>query len=358
LATAPFISGPEESIGRYDILLDRWSLESFQTTGRSFKFMMLHGARIQGENLEVHQSGRVVRRGLRLQGNCTWHFFSHNEWLVALVDDGGRKDLIKFDLATFEFLNGITIRVDDGFRMAPDGTTVGAEQINFGFRPVPRPHNSESPLALRLWSMCAFDLFQKLAVRLAEDKLTQMAVSTIADSHIDHLDGAYLKIQVGIEALCVSKLSTEKRILVKDKNLWLAWCQSREDEIKAMALNETLAKSLYGKVEGAFQSTATTKVPEYLSQRFSGIPETVNNELKNRHPAVHEYQMSAPISEGERDWILDVKHLCRLRFILTAVIAEACRYSGPLREPPELKGEDFGWWKSNASPLKRFQIGG
>ena len=100
--------------------------------------------------------------------------------------------------------------------------------LGFGFRPVrsravhdgPAPDRFEQERWLPMF-------FSKLAQRLRDDRGLLIPLTAYLDARVEHLDGAYLKVQVALEAfsrlLVEEHLASTKKptVLVRDTAKWL-----------------------------------------------------------------------------------------------------------------------------------------
>jgi hypothetical protein len=118
-----------------------------------------------------------------------------------------------------EFAFGAPLGLDCLFGLDDAGQPVEAMSIGHYVR---HTHKHRSPVPDFLWDAGTWppEFFRLVAMKLHEEGLQPLviAIASYLDAEADHLDGAYLKAHVGLEAFAKKLLSQNTPdLLVQDK---------------------------------------------------------------------------------------------------------------------------------------------
>src|SRR4051812_6798609 len=89
-----------------------------------------------------------------------------------------------------------------------------------------------------------------------------VALGTYMDALDEHLDGAYLKLQVALETLSHVVPGPDRAPLVAEPRKWDAWVTAHAEEIRAFGRDHVAAKKLVNKVRSAQNAPATDVVED------------------------------------------------------------------------------------------------
>ncbi|WP_394822287.1 hypothetical protein [Pendulispora albinea] len=320
----------------------------------------LPGLRFGRGNLELSirgAGGRTRRDGLRLRGNYTWYIVGNGrkgEAPLLVLDSRGAAldgDALGADFTALEFVLGVPTRLDLLLGVDEHLDLVAAVGPHLGFR-VPFGTETHSPLPDRLDAKCwAPVLFPRIASRLLnpEDK-SYVAIGAYMDSLVDHLDGAYLKAQVALEAYSKSLIRKTAGHLVASEKAWRGWVTEVEHTVRSHAVDEKSAGILLGKVRSAMYAPSSTSVPSALSMLGLAVPKAVLDEVKLRNIAAHEFVMSR---KQEQRIETDLPRLRMVQALLGALVARAVGYSGPVlgwTEDQMGYRNELQWWPTMDHP--------
>jgi hypothetical protein len=171
-------------------------------------------------------------------------------------------------------------------------------------------------------------------------------IAAYLDAESDHLDGGYLKAQVGLEAFANRLTSGEpKELLVRDENAWKHWIKSLEDYIRPHLKDPKKLNAIVGKFIGAMSASSGDRVARALSAHGVSLPDEVHNEIRKRNYPAHGFFMN---KTAEHDIDVDARRLELIQTVLAALVAVHVGYQGPLhgyevapdggRLPPD-------WWQ-------------
>jgi hypothetical protein len=295
--------------------------------------------------------------GLRLRGHYTWYLLGSGRKggsVVAVIDSGGLAldlKLLGADFTALEFCLccptalDLLVGVDAGLQ------PVGAVGPHFGFR---RRKGDETwppiPDRFHLPNAWATVLFPKIAARLVDptDRVF-VAMSGYMDSLVDHLDGAYLKAQVALEAYCKS-LGPVRMGRVKSQPEWRAWVESVEPKIRSFAVDDAAADALVGSVRGAVHGPTTGIVAGALEMLGMHVPKEVLDEVRRRSVPVHEFVMSRKDEDPIRE---SLPRLRMVQALLGAVVAKTVGYPGLVlgwMQDESGRREELKWWATADDP--------
>jgi hypothetical protein len=295
----------------------------------------LPGLKFEQHNLGLWDRHRNAwrRDGLRVQGRYTWYVMGdgRKDDPVLVLDAGATPPemaLLRADFAALEFSLGCPTKLDLLVGVDDALQPVGALGPHLGFRerageetwpPIPDGLDGKARVSV---------LVPKLAAKLADpDDRVFIAVAGYMDALVDHLDGAYLKAQVALEAFCKSLGPEVGKARVTSKDDWAAWVASVEPAIRSMAIDKDAGDALVGAVRSAMHPSTSSIVPAALEMLGMKVPSEVLAEVRRRSVPVHEFVMSRkdehPILEG-------LPRLRMVQALLGAVAARAAGYEGPV----------------------------
>lgn len=265
---------------------------------------IVEGASFNRGNLTVH---RVRRRGpmqyhdsrhknLRLNGRHTWHVLDRSpKSAVALFESPNRvldREALSDDFIAMQFVFGAPCKIGFTIGFSDRGDVVAAAGLHFGFRPVKEAQGADGPIPDRFdtrerWLPIAFTA---LSQKMAEENASPLRIplSAFLDAAGDHVDGAYMKIQVAMEAFCHAlPKPAGATTLVKDNGAWLDWVDAHKDVIEAHATDASAAKKLMGKTGAAMQLPSTDAVEDGLAFLQINLPQGLRDEVRGRNRSVH-----------------------------------------------------------------------
>lgn len=239
--------------------------------------------------------------GFCFSGRYTWYILQQTEYTPALavIDSSGTsldREALKGDLFALELTLGGSIGLDylvgcDATHNAVGAISVGIfERRQSGYRP-PVPHHFNHA---QVWLP---EFFRHLASKIATEGLEPLiiAISAYLDAQTDHLDGAYLKAHVGLEAFA-------RRLVGGPAS------DPPVNEEAGSAYSEEI-------VEATFHSKGIT------------LPGEVRDELRKRKYAVHGYLMNTTV---EYDIDRDVRRREMIQTLIVALVAIHIGYKGPI----------------------------
>jgi hypothetical protein len=322
--------------------------------------------------VKFHQSNLSLVRGhdarydaLRLQGSYTWHLMpgDRNEATVVLIDTDGRMpdiELLGRDYTALEFVLGCATQLDLLVGVDASGAAVSAIGPHLGFRRMGGTQ-TYAPVPDRLDAECwAPILFEKIVAKLRDDEdRAYIGIAGYMDSFTDHLDGAYLKAQVALEAYAKSLVTPEERTFVRSPRAWRKWVSSLREIVATHATDDGAARALLRKLETAIFAPTSSMVPRALAALGASPPERVIEEVKRRNIAAHEFVMTR---KRDRDVDEDFARVELVRSLLGAMLARSAGYTGPL---PSWERDELGyrkeidWWAGHgpAAPSDAFVAG-
>lgn len=320
---------------------------------------ILEGANFNRGNLSIR---RVSRRGslkyqdskhknLRLHGRHTWHVLDRSpKRAVALFECPSPvldREALSDDFVAMQFVFGGPCKMGFAVGLSQRGEVVAAMGLHFGFRPVKEGTGGDGPIVDRFdtvnrWIPVAF---AALCKKMADDRASPLRVplSGFLDAAGDHVDGAYMKIQVATEAFCHElPKPTGATTLVKDNAAWIKWVTAHKDEIEAHATDSEAARKLLGKARNALQFPSTDAVEDGLAFLQIALPLDLLDEVRGRNRSVHRFLMS---SERPRNVAADGLRVEKVKAVLTALVMKYAAYDGPIAG---WERDETGWKNSPA----------
>lgn len=239
--------------------------------------------RLRGNLILEEGAGRFSSANLRLQGGYVWSVLAANGETVVVIDTAQREldfRLLVADFCALQFTFGRRMQIEwltgldeTGSAVAWAGSSsllIGGEPSEIGLAPVPIDHHSGT------WCS-GVDFFKRTAAAFADEKheAAWIAFNAFLDALDEHLDGAYLKLHVALEALCQEVAPTSES-----------------------------AVKLVNKVKAAQQPPATDAVDEALQALRLDPPPELKAEVRERNRSVHGFLMNRPGTPRNlsRDW--------------------------------------------------------
>ena len=305
----------------------------------------------------------VGSEGWRLDGHGDWYILptaSESEHSVLFVPNGRiDREAVIHDILCMEFVFGTSLRlghligVDESRRFAAAISTGHLlRPIGVGRTPVP---DSIEEVARTIPL-----LFRLVATKLHSEGLEPLilAISSYLDSIYDHLDGGYLKAQVGLEAFA-SRLVKKKGELVLDDATaypeWRLWVKSLDSQIKAFVNRPDSVKIVKAKFTSAVRAPSSRNVESVLKRASITVPKECSDEIRKRNYPAHGLLMNHQLNQY--DFSRDVRRLEMIQTLLAALVAVYVGYKGPIkgynvdkhgaRPSPD-------WWPS--APLARQRL--
>lgn len=300
---------------------------------------------------------KVSHRGFRFSGKYTWYILREEKQDVStvLVDAAGaalERDALREEFHALQFTLGGGLRLDyltglDGNRNVVGAMSLGSlERPRSKYRP-PVAHRFDEadkwlPEFFRLVAL-------KISQRGAEPLI--IAIASYLDSQADHLDGAYLKAHVGLEAFgkrIVAESSPD--LLVKDEVEWKKWVSSLLPAIQSRVVGSKQVdvsrqvEIIRNKFVAAMFAPSGDVVRKALQMHGIEVPVDVREEIKKRNYPAHGFLMNKSVDlEIDRD----VRRLELIQTLIVALVAVYVGYTGPIhgynvaddggRLPPD-------WW--------------
>ena len=322
--------------------------------------------RAQGNLVVQDVNSTMLRRSeanLLLSGSYTWSVLGDKDEAVVIIDTDGRPldgMLAVADFCALQLTFGQRLSLPWLVGLDSSGTPVSwAGLAGLARDYSSRKVSAEPPIPAMRWITpgCwtpAFFAAAADALFTKRESPAWVVFNAYLDSLDEHLDGAYLKLHVALEAVCHEVNRPSRPLLVKTPKAWLAWVGERASEIEALAVNPDAAKKLIGKVQAAMNSPATDTVEDALRALNLKVPSELLEEVAQRSRSVHRFLMNG---QG-RDRVLvdDWQRVRRLRTVLVAVFARLIGYTGPIHG---WERDSWGhpvaatWWPHDGREIKQ-----
>lgn len=318
------------------ISLFKWSLTTDATpvvwAGR------LHGKLPSFGNLSLIERGDgwLVSKadGFRFSGRYHWYILpqaEHNSALVvvdpagAVVDRAGMNG----DLLALQFTLGGTIQLD--YLVGCDHSNKVAGALSLGS--LQRAHsNYRPPVAHRFAEAQVWlpEFFRLLASKIKEEGVEPLiiAITAYLDAESDHLDGAYLKAQVGLEAFARRiHHDTSPALWVNDGADWKRWISTLDSTVRSHLRDPAHIEGVRNKLISAMYAPSGDVVRSAFDTRGIVLPNYVRDEIRKRGYPIHGFLMNQSI---EHDFDKDVRRLELIQTVLVALVATYIGYGGPI----------------------------
>ena len=276
-------------------------------------------------------------RGMRLEGAYTYYLLDEHktkDWYLVIDTAGSgppSQHALWCDVLALQFTLGRQLKVDTLYGVDESGEVVawasgahGADHSGSHVEPPVPPVNMTTPT----WTVPFFSAVSDL-MRNRQELRPGIALLTYLDSLTDNIDAAFIRLAVGLEGFSFWLLSGRPdEIIVKDKKAWLAWAKEHAADIRALAKDEKLANSLYGKIEGAFKRASGKVVQDAFASLGLRTTKEMDEILDLRDYAIHRGVM---LKEGQT-YALDreMSNIAKARVMLVALVARAAGYRGAI----------------------------
>jgi len=196
------------------------------------------------------------------------------------------------------------------------------------------------------------EFFRLLAAKLGEEGLEPLviAITSYLDAEADHLDGGYLKAQVGLEAFAKRLVGDGRpELLVRDEAAWRQWVNTLRPVIAKHIADPERVGGVIDKFLSARFAPTGDMVRRAFAQNAIHLPREVLTEIKKRNKPAHGFLMNSVL---EHDIDRDHRRLEMIQTLLAGLVALHVGYGGPL------KGYDVGtdgrrpspgWWPLSTS---------
>ncbi|NOY93746.1 MAG: hypothetical protein GXP55_21385 [Deltaproteobacteria bacterium] len=352
---------------RHDVtfILDRWE---WQTGARAAAWIgHLRGASVWRGNASLSTTidGEEMNRG---GAEC----FEGGglRWLIvpkARADAGARglydaiveplegevtADRLRHALPAVSFVLGRRLALD--YMVGVDQTLVPVAAV--AVQPESPTGGTDSPLpfAVQRDQRWHAEFFRLLADWISEDDersadITHVVTSAYHDAADEHIEGAYLKLQVALEAFCFRSgkaglPSLENRA---DPKAWKGWVEEHADRIRELARTEEDAKTLLSVVKGAYHASSSRRVERFFELHGIALPAEATAAIRGRDRIVHQYTLGPRSRNSERE-------LARIgisQALIVAALALFIGYHGPIANGRDMNSSPDWWpWKPGVAP--------
>jgi len=320
----------------------------------------LEGQVPPGGNLTVREQTRHRTRirhdGFRLQGGYTWYLVRTSDAMTrtVVVDPGGlpmERERVMRDFLCMQFCFGGPLRLDRLVGIDAQRQAVAALGLGTFLRQAGK-HRAPVPDDIGEADRWVPELFAVMTRKIHEEGLEPLliAIASYLDSETDHLDGGYLKGQVGLEAFAKRLLGSQPvELLIKDEVAWKKWVRTLRPIIRThLAAQDAKAREDLGMVHDKFVKAMHAPTGGLVRKAFGQItlPKEILDEIKLRNYPAHGFFMNAG---RDHDLDRDVRRLEMVQTLLVALVALHVGYEG------QLKGYDVrddggrhppSWWPS------------
>ncbi len=296
--------------------------------------------------------------GFRLDGAYTWYLLPREpkDSCTVIVDAGGavlERNAVVRDMLVMQFCFGGPIGIGPLVGIDEQRRCVGAFSLEHLVRSFGK-HRSPVPDYLHDAARNVPQLFQRLASKLSEEGLEPLivAIASYLDAETDHLDGGYLKAQVGLEAFANRLVGGGRpELLVQDQAVWKAWVKGLAATIEGHLVDRARIDMVLGKLVSAMYAPTGDAVRRAFEDRGIELPKDVVDEIKKRNYPAHRFLMNDGL---DHDIDRDVRRLEMIQTVLAALVALHVGYGGPL------KGYDLAdggkrpnpvWWPTSPSAV-------
>jgi hypothetical protein len=321
-----------------DVELHHWIWTAAADTRPQFWIGRLEGPVPPGGNLalvERSSNSRSSQRAFRLQGGVTWYLLNTvpRSKCIVVVDANGREfsreELIR-DVQCLELALGGPVKLECLVGIDAQRATVAARAVGH----MPRAsgkHRCPVPDDVFQADEWMPGFFQLLAKRIHEPNPEALIIGIVSylDAETDHLDGAYLKAQVGLEAIA-KRLVGEgtPEIIVRDEAEWRTWLATLKSVMRQHLSDPKKFDAVYGKFVSAMYAPSGDLVKRAFDHYAVPLPAEQIAEVKKRNYPAHGFLMN---SELEYDFDADVRRLEMVQTMIVALLACHVGYSGPIK---------------------------
>jgi hypothetical protein len=296
---------------------------------------------LQG-NLVIHgQSGtRIVANqgNLRLDGAYEYYLVavpnSTEPHHVLVVDLGGSRwpdrGSLGSDFAAMEFVLGQPLMLTDLVGVDATGRPIAWMGLKF------EQHRAESKRLRAPTPTGQFrepyiaELFRLVSAhqQRTPERLIVALAYYVESLFEPHLDGAYLKLQVALEATAKHLVGQKSGAvtIVKDRRAWSRWVKSIAPTVRQLAAVGQ-EETVLGKIRNAAFIPSGHRVEVAFREFGLELPDELKAEVALRNVVAHAALMSTP---GKRDVSRDVSRVGKVQTLLAALVALAVGYRGRL----------------------------
>ena len=308
--------------------------------------------------LERYPTGafEATSEGFRLQGTYDWYFLPtpRKRFHRVVVDPHGKtveREALVRDVLAMQLSLGEGLELDYLTGIDRERRCVGAISVEHFQRRSPR-HRSPVPDDVFGSALWVPEFFRRLAAKVGAEGLEPMviAITSYLDAEADHLDGGYLKAQVGLEAFAQRLVGDGRaELLVRDEAAWRRWVNTLRPVIEEHIADAKRVAAVIGKFHSARFAPTGDLVQRAFAQSGIHLPSEVLAEIKNRNKPAHGFLMNSVL---EHDIDRDYRRLEMIQTLLAGLVALHVGYGGPL------KGYDVdadgrrpspGWWPLSTS---------
>lgn len=299
----------------------------------------------------------------RLQGLYTYYLLQHKGNWRLVIDNPDRKRLnkegLEADFLALEFVFGRQLKLH-----LLDGINEQGELVarSGGFYGVENPSNhSELPVPiLRNQEVLFFEAISK-ALKEQPGVRLNIPLVTYLDALTGHLDIAYMRLQIALEAFAFWVLKSKgdaKERLVEDLKEWEKWVRNHKTDIYKHArkgiddaTSKKLADDFYIKVKTAGKHASGVRTAEAFALFGLETTEAMDEEISLRNPVVHKMMMV----DGEYDIHRESARVGMVRALLVALVAKVVGYQGDIGGSKYLDGGK--WWKTVSKRVPLYRAG-
>jgi hypothetical protein len=358
-----------DSTGRYTILDGKYWNISIRQDAALWVCQLMGKISIGYGNLTIATAETFSTGHLALEGAYSYYLIckrdtsENSEWYLVINTKSAQppdREILGTDFQILQFVLGVQLRADVIYGITCNGEVAALMDGRQGAEaPAAR---SEKPVpidSIENWQSVLFRLVSA-ACRSNPKIPYYIPLTFYTEALADrYLDIRYLKLQVAIEAFCLSLLqatetSTE---IVTDKKAWKNWVKENQARIESFA-KPGFSGSLYNKVISVYRLASGRVVPNALERLNLKLTADLEEELEGRDPVVHTAVMSPPNArDGERD----LRRVAMVRTILVAIIAKSVNYTGAITgwtvdEGRRLQRADSDWWTIDESATEAAKI--
>jgi hypothetical protein len=311
----------------------------------------------------------IWEAGYRLDGYFTWYVLrgdnARHQVVIVPHGAGVNCEQLARDFRCMELVFGSRLDIDLVTGLTMERRPVAAFGLSravgsaLGHRcPVP----DELPTSnTHVWLP---ELFRLLSAKIQAGDVQPLitAIASYTDAAGDHLDGAYMKAQVGLEAFSERLVGrASSRPLVQDIEKWKTFVAKLRRAVERHLGNPTPSDPRrrdrdWAVISGKFISAGYQPTGELVEKAFKSslgstfqLPKELKDEIGLRNRSVHTYWMNI-LSQYEID--RDYRRVEMIQTMLVALVACYIGYRGPI------KGYDFApdgrrspdWWPVSLPP--------
>jgi len=298
----------------------------------------------------------ATSEGFRLQGTYDWYLLPTPRKRIhrVVVDARGetveREALVR-DVLAMQLSLGAALELDYLLGIDRERRCVGAISVEHFCRRSPR-HRSPVPDDVCGSALWVPEFFRLLAAKLRAEGLEPLviAITSYLDAEADHLDGGYLKAQVGLEAFAKRLVGGDgSELLVRDQAAWRQWVDTLRPVIAEHIADPKRVAGVIDKFLSARFAPTGDLVRRAFGQSAIHLPGEVLTEIKKRNKPAHGFLMNSVL---EHDIDRDHRRLEMIQTLLASLVALHIGYGGPLKGydvGADGRRQSPGWWPVSTS---------